>query len=67
MPGIHAKEDIIQIAKDISPAEKYYLQHFQTKQGTINPEFQNIQPYPDEYLQEIKQAIKDYFEICEIR
>ncbi len=67
VPSIHTKEDIVQIAKDLSPAKKYYLQNFEPNKATINPDFQNIKPYPKEYLQEIRQAVKHYFELCEIR
>lgn len=67
VPGTHAKEDIIQIAKDIAPAKKYYLQNFEPKKNTINPDFQNIKPYSKDFLIEIQKVIKHFFEICEIR
>lgn len=67
IPEIHTKQDIIQIAKEISPAKKYYLQNFQAKNKTINPKFQDIKPYPDEFISEIQKAIASFFTICEIR
>lgn len=66
VPTIHSKEDIIQIAKEISPAKKYYLQNFRPEK-TINPEFEKIKPYPKEFLLEIKKEIEKFFEVCEIR
>ena len=67
VPSIHTKEDIIQIAKEIAGAKKYYLQNFRAENITINPKFQNIKPYPDEYILEIQKAIAPFFDFCEIR
>ena len=66
VPTIHTKEDIIQIAKEISPAKKYYLQNFRPEK-TIDPTFEKIKPYPKEFLLEIKKEIEKFFEVCEIR
>jgi pyruvate formate lyase activating enzyme len=66
VPGTHTKEDILQIAKDISPAKRYYLQNFRPEK-TIDPKFEKIKPYPQEYILEILKAIAPFFEICQIR
>lgn len=66
VPTVHNKEDIIQIAKDISPAKRYYLQNFRPEK-TINPEFEKIKPYFKDFLTEIKKEIGEFFETCEIR
>lgn len=66
VPGIHTKEDIIQIARGIAPAKKYYLQNFRPEK-TIDPKFEKIKPYLQEYLLEIQKAIAPFFEICQIR
>ncbi len=66
VPGIHTKEDIIQIAKEISPAKKYYLQNFRPEK-TIDPKFEKIKPYPEKYLLEIQKAVAPFFEICQLR
>ncbi len=66
VPTIHTKEDIIQLAKDISPAKKFYLQSFRPEK-TINPKFEKIKPYPSEFLVEIKRIVSPFFDICEIR
>lgn len=66
VPTIHTKADILEIAKEISPAKRYYLQNFRPEK-TINPELEKIKPYQDEYLLEIKKEISSFFEICEIR
>ncbi len=67
VPTIHTKENIIEMAKLIGgPSVKYYLQSFRPEK-TLNPEFENIKPYPDSYLKEIREEIKGHFKICEIR
>lgn len=66
VPTVHTKEDIIQIAKEISLAKKYYLQNF-LPEKTIDPEFEKIKPYPQEYLLEIQKAISPFFEVCQVR
>lgn len=67
VPGIHGKEDIVQLAKDISFAKKYYIQNFLNEKPTINPKFLNINPFSKEFLEDIKDQISCYFEICQIR
>ena len=66
VPTVLDKNDIIEIAKWLSPAKRYYLQNFRPEK-TIDPEFEKIRPYPDEYLSEIKKAISSFFEVCQIR
>ncbi len=66
VPGIHTKKNLFQIAKEISPAKKFYLQSFRPEK-TLNPEFEKIKPYSEEFLSEIKKEISKFFEICEIR
>jgi len=63
---IHSKEDIVKIAKWIGPANRYYLQIFRAEK-TINPEFENITSYPDEFFSETKKEISHFFKVCEIR
>ena len=63
---IHTKEDIIEMAKWIRGAKKYYLQNFRPEK-TIDPAFEKIKPYPQEYLLEIQKAISPFFETCQIR
>jgi len=79
VPTIHSKEDIIKIANWIGPAKKYYLQNFRPDSNPptalplrrapkhIDPKFEKIKPYPQEYLIEIQKAISPFFEICQIR
>jgi len=55
------------MAKDISPANKYFLQQFRGEKGTIDNNLNNIKPYPDEFMEEIKKEIKGLFGIFKIR
>jgi len=66
VPAFHKKEDIIEIAKWISPAKKYYLQNFRAEK-TIDPKFEQIKPYPEEFLLDIQKDISRLFETCEVR
>ncbi|MDO8436175.1 MAG: radical SAM protein [bacterium] len=66
VPTIHTKEEIIQIAKDISPAKKFFLQSFRPEK-TIDTELEAIRPYSKEFFLGIKKEIAPFFEICEIR
>lgn len=66
VPNVLEKKDILEIARWIGPAKKYFLQSFRPEK-TIDPKFENITPYPEEYLLDIKEAISPFFEQCQIR
>jgi len=66
VPTIHKKEDIVEIAKWINGAPKYYLQKFRGEK-TIDPAFEKIKSYPDAWFWDVQKEILPYFKICEIR
>ena len=77
VPGVHQKQDFVEIAKWIGGHEvKYYLQNF-VAQKTIDPEFsakggsafggKKIKPYPVSFLQDIVEEIAPYFKTCQVR
>lgn len=66
IPSLHQKEDILEIAKWLSPAKAYYLQNFRPEK-TIDPRFKNIKPYPTSFLEDIKKEISPLFENCLVR
>jgi len=67
IPGEHFKEDFLEIAKWIGGKNvKYYLQNFRPEK-TIDPDFEKIKPYKEEYLKEIAKEISPYFKFCELR
>ncbi len=66
VPTIHSKIDILEMAKWIKGAKKYYLQNLRAEK-TIDSKFEEVKPYPQEFLEEIKKEINSFFGICEIR
>lgn len=66
VPTLHKKEDVIEMAKWIQGAKRYYLQNFRPEK-TIDKKFEKIKPYPQEYLMGIQKAISPFFETCQIR
>jgi len=66
VPTVHTKEDVINIAKWIGPAKNYFLQNFRAEK-TIDPKFEKIKPYSEEFLEEIRKEILPYFKVCEVR
>jgi len=66
VPTLHKKEDVLEITKWIRGAKKYYLQNFRPEK-TIDPKFEKIKPYPQEFLVEIQKIIAPFFEICQVR
>jgi pyruvate formate lyase activating enzyme len=66
VPTIHTKENILKIAHWIKPAKKYFLQNFRAEK-TIDPSFEKIKPYPQEFLLEIQRAVAPFFKVCQVR
>ena len=66
VPTLLNKKDILKIARWIEPAPRYILQNFRPGK-TIDPRFEKIKPYPEDYLLEIQKAVSPFFEICQIR
>jgi len=66
VPTFHKKEDVIEMAKWIRDAKRYYLQNFRPEK-TIDKKFEKIKPYPLEFLLEIQKAISPFFETCQVR
>ncbi len=69
---LHPIEDIIELAKWLNnlvgkKPKKYVLQGFKRAEKLIDPEFRKIKSTKEEYLKEIREKIKDYFEKTEIR
>ena len=66
VPGIHSKENIIKMAKQIGPAKTYFLQGFRAEK-TLDPKFKKVRTYPKEYLLEASESVKAFFTICKVR
>lgn len=67
VPSIHLREDIIRMAEDISPAEKYFLQGFRGEKGTIDGNLKDVRPFSDEFMKEAGEEIKSNFRVFKIR
>lgn len=66
VPGLLSKQDIIEIAKWIKPAKAYYLQQFRPV-NCLNKSYNKRKPYSLEQLRQMQEAVKRFFQICEIR
>lgn len=67
VPGVHKKEDFAEIVKWIGGQNvKYYLQNF-VAQKTIDPEFEKIRPFENQFLQEVVKEISPHFKLCQLR
>jgi pyruvate formate lyase activating enzyme len=66
VPGIVVPEDVEEIAKLITGAGKYILQQFRP-QGTLDPRFREIAPYPAQTLLEMAQAAGRWIDGVEVR
>ena len=64
--SVHSREDVLKIARWLSPAKRYYLQNFRPEK-TIDPDFEKVTPYSAEFLAEIQQAIAPLFKVCQVR
>jgi pyruvate formate lyase activating enzyme len=66
VPGIVAPEDVEEMVRLIAGAGKYILQQFRP-QGTLDPRFREIAPYPAQTLLEMAQAAERWVEEVEVR
>jgi pyruvate formate lyase activating enzyme len=66
VPGIVDPEDVEEMVKLISGAGKYILQQFRP-QGTLDPHFREIAPYPAQTLLEMAQAAERWVGEVEVR
>ena len=65
--SIHTKEEFSEIAGWIGgPNVKYYLQNFRAEK-TIDPEFEKVQPFKKEFLDQIVKEISPSFKDCQVR
>ena len=66
VPGIVAPEDVEEMARLIAGAGKYILQQFRP-QGTLEPRFREVAPYPAQALLEMAQAAERWIGEVEVR
>ena len=67
VPGLITKKDIIEIAKWLTKAPKYFLQTFENTTKTIDPAFMEVKMFEPGFLEDLREEIKSYFDSCQIR
>jgi len=67
IPTLLNKEDILEIASWIKGAKRYYIQQFKNDTPLISMKLRDLKPYPRGYLEEIREEIKSFFQLCDIR
>lgn len=67
IPALLKKEDIIEIAKWLKGAKKFYLQQFKSNVPLISNKLELVAPYSKEEILDTLEKIKPYFEICSAR
>lgn len=66
VPGIHGKEEIKEIGKEIKGAKTYFLQNF-LPEKTIDKSLLKTKPFSPEDLDELKKVAEKFVEICKTR
>jgi pyruvate formate lyase activating enzyme len=66
VPAFVTLDDFKKIKEAIGWVKKYYLQQFVNK-STLDPALQECKPYPYPLLYEIKEFVKSFADVCEIR
>jgi pyruvate formate lyase activating enzyme len=67
VPVLLNKEDIIEIAKWLEGAKRFFLQQFKPNTPLISDKLEIVKPYSKEEILSILKKIKPYFEICNTR
>jgi pyruvate formate lyase activating enzyme len=67
IPRFLEKNDIIEIAEWLRGAKKFYLQQFKSNPPLLSNDFEKVEPYLKEELNDILNTIKPYFEKCFLR
>lgn len=67
IPQLLQKEDIVEIAKWLEGAKRFYLQQFKNNPPLISSKLENLKPYSKEELEMTLEEIKPYFTNCYMR
>jgi pyruvate formate lyase activating enzyme len=67
MPLLHSEEEIIEMARQIKGAEKYFLQPFKSEKKLVNDNLVSEATYSKKALSEIVEKIKGWFTVCRVR
>lgn len=66
LPRLHSKKDFLSIGRWLEGSKRYYLQQFRPNK-TLDSVFEKEKPFEEDELANICQALKMYFNVCEIR
>jgi pyruvate formate lyase activating enzyme len=67
VPQLLKKDDIVEIAKWLDGAKRFYLQQFKNNPPLVSSKLDNVAPYSKEYLDETLNEIKPFFKNCYLR
>jgi pyruvate formate lyase activating enzyme len=67
VPTLLTKEDIVEIARWLKGADRYFLQQFKKMTPVLSKGLDQVVPYPREYFQETLAAIQPFFKQCSVR
>lgn len=60
VPGLLKGEDLVAIARELTPGERYVLQQFRPTPGLLQPAYRRLTPYPDRALLQMKGLVQPY-------
>lgn len=66
VPGFLEADDIMRIFQWLAGAPRYYLQQFRPI-GLLDPSWESLEPYPPQFLRDLAEKGREFFEICEVR
>lgn len=66
LPALHTQEDFLAIAQWLKGSRRYYLQQFRPEK-TLDEKFLQERTFSNDELKAIRDSIRPYFEICDIR
>jgi len=67
LPALHSKEDILEMARQVKGADKYFLQSFKPEKKLVNPNFSQEKSFTIKELNDVILEIKDWFNVCKLR
>lgn len=67
IPGLVGKENIVRIGQILKGSKKYVIQNFSPKNDMIENRFKNLRAYNKEELEEMKESVKDCFDVVSVR
>lgn len=67
VPGLLTEADLVEIGEQLrGKTESYYIQQF-VPRNTLDPEYEEVEPFNEETLKKVRERIDPYFKVCEIR